>query len=76
MSVELAAGILLLVVPVAFNAAFLELGGDLEAAGGGIDPDQRDPASWLGIVGIPIGAALLVGTLEFVGPNERDGWTV
>lgn len=30
--------------------------------------------SWLGIVGIPIGVALLVGALEFVGPNERDGW--
>lgn len=30
--------------------------------------------SWLGMVGLPIGAALLVGTLEFVGPNERDGW--
>jgi hypothetical protein len=29
---------------------------------------------WLGIVGIPIGAALLVGTLEFVGPNEERGW--
>lgn len=29
---------------------------------------------WLGIVGVPIGAALLVGTLEFVGPNEPDGW--
>ena len=29
---------------------------------------------WLGIAGIPIGVALLVGTLEFVGPNERDGW--
>jgi Domain of unknown function (DUF4386) len=29
---------------------------------------------WLGIVGVPIGAALLVGSLEFVGPNERDGW--
>ncbi len=29
---------------------------------------------WLGIVGLPIGLALLVGTLEFVGPNERDGW--
>jgi len=31
-------------------------------------------AGWLGIVGIPIGAALLVGTLEFVGPNEGRGW--
>ena len=30
--------------------------------------------AWLGIVGLPIGVALLVGTLEFVGPNERDGW--
>lgn len=30
--------------------------------------------AWLGILGLPIGAALLVGTLEFVGPNERDGW--
>ena len=30
--------------------------------------------AWLGFVGIPIGVALLVGTLEFVGPNERDGW--
>jgi hypothetical protein len=28
---------------------------------------------WLGIVGIVIGVALLIGTLEFVGPNERDG---
>ena len=23
---------------------------------------------------MPIGVALLIGTLEFVGPNERDGW--
>jgi hypothetical protein len=30
--------------------------------------------AWLGIVGLPIGIALLVGSLEFVGPNERDGW--
>jgi hypothetical protein len=29
---------------------------------------------WLGIVGIPIGTALLLGTLEFVGPNEERGW--
>ena len=31
---------------------------------------------WLGIVGILIGIALLVGTLEFVGPNEREGWAL
>ena len=29
---------------------------------------------WLGWVGLPIGIAILVGSLEFVGPNERDGW--
>jgi hypothetical protein len=32
------------------------------------------PAGWLGIIGVPIGLALLVGTLEFVGPNEERGW--
>jgi len=32
--------------------------------------------SWLGIVGLPVGIALLVGTLEFVGRNERDGWAL
>lgn len=30
-------------------------------------------AGWLGWPGIVISIALLVGTLEFVGPNERDG---
>jgi Domain of unknown function (DUF4386) len=29
---------------------------------------------WLGIVGIPIGVALMLGSLEFVGPNEERGW--
>jgi hypothetical protein len=29
---------------------------------------------WLGLVGLPIGIALLGGTLEFVGPNEPEGW--
>ena len=29
---------------------------------------------WLGLIGIPIGGALLVGTLEFVGSNEEHGW--
>jgi hypothetical protein len=29
---------------------------------------------WLGLVGVAIGVALLVGTLEFVGPNEERGW--
>ena len=29
---------------------------------------------WLGWVGISIGLAMLVGTLEFAGRNEREGW--
>jgi hypothetical protein len=29
---------------------------------------------WLGLIGIPIGVALLIGTLEFVGSNEEHGW--
>ena len=29
---------------------------------------------WLGLLGIPVGAAVLAGTLEFVGPNEERGW--
>ncbi len=36
--------------------------------------DAGAVAPWLGWVGLPIGAALLIGSLEFVGPNERNGW--
>jgi hypothetical protein len=32
--------------------------------------------AWLGVVGLPIGLGLLVGALEFVGPNEPEGWPV
>jgi hypothetical protein len=31
-------------------------------------------APWLGWLGLPIGAAMLVGSLEYVGPNEQAGW--
>ena len=31
-------------------------------------------SNWLGLVGIPIGVALLIGTLEFVGSHEERGW--
>jgi hypothetical protein len=31
---------------------------------------------WLGVVGLPIGVALLIGALEFVGPNEERGWAM
>ena len=31
-------------------------------------------SAWLGWIAIPLGVALLLGALEFVGPNERRGW--
>jgi hypothetical protein len=31
---------------------------------------------WTAIAGLVVGVALLIGTLEFVGPNERDGWAL
>jgi len=31
---------------------------------------------WLGWLAIPIGVALFIGALEFVGPNESKGWSV
>jgi hypothetical protein len=31
---------------------------------------------WLGLLGLPIGVALLVGSLEFVGPSEKGGWAL
>jgi len=32
--------------------------------------------AWLGWIGAPIGIGILFGALEFVGPNEPDGWPV
>jgi hypothetical protein len=32
--------------------------------------------AWTAVAGLVIGAALLIGTFEFVGPNERDGWAL
>lgn len=31
---------------------------------------------WLGWIGLPIGAALVLGSLEFVGRNEKSGWSI
>ena len=31
---------------------------------------------WLGLIGIPIAVAMLIGMLEFVGPNEERGWAL
>ncbi|MFL6288072.1 MAG: DUF4386 domain-containing protein, partial [Actinomycetes bacterium] len=33
-------------------------------------------ATWLAVVGIVVGAALMVYSLEFVGPAEEKGWKV
>ena len=30
--------------------------------------------AWLGWIGALVGVALIVGSAEFAGPNERDGW--
>ena len=38
--------------------------------------DERPAGRGSAVVGLPIGLALLIGSLEFVGPNERDGWAV
>jgi Domain of unknown function (DUF4386) len=31
---------------------------------------------WTAVAGVLVGVALLIGSLEFVGPNERDGWAL
>ena len=31
---------------------------------------------WLGLIGLPVGITLLIGTLEFVGPYEKNGWSL
>jgi hypothetical protein len=33
-------------------------------------------AAWLGWIGLPIGVALLIGSAEFAGANERSGWSI
>ena len=30
--------------------------------------------SWLGWVGVVVGAGLILGSAEFLGPNEEHGW--
>jgi hypothetical protein len=31
---------------------------------------------WLGVIGLPIGLALVIGSLEFVGRSEERGWAL
>lgn len=32
--------------------------------------------AWMGWVGVVVGAGLIVGSAEFLGPNEEDGWAL
>ncbi|CAN7468759.1 hypothetical protein LJR078_003243 [Arthrobacter sp. LjRoot78] len=48
----------------------------VERPGGGRDPAEQRRAVWLGLVGIVVGAVLVLCSLEFVGPFESDGWKV
>ena len=32
--------------------------------------------TWMGWIGIVVGAGLVVGSAEFLGPNEEDGWSI
>ena len=33
-------------------------------------------SAWMGWIGIVVGAGLIVGSAEFLGPNEEDGWAL
>jgi Domain of unknown function (DUF4386) len=50
-------------------------GGWSVLAGVALTQTSAVPA-WLGLPGIATGAGLLLCSLEFVGPHERDGWKV
>ena len=45
----------------------------ISIVGRGPSPVPEVLPAWIGIVGLPIGVALLVGSLEFVGRNEPEG---
>jgi hypothetical protein len=63
----------LLGVGIGEHLGYLFTGGWTLVVGASVISTTVLPA-WLGFVGIPIGVALLIGTLEFVGPNEERGW--
>ncbi|MHA6668209.1 DUF4386 domain-containing protein [Homoserinimonas sp. A447] len=62
-------------VAVGEHLGFLFTGGWSALVGVGILQSSNVPG-WLGIVGIVIGAALVLCSLEFVGPFEVKGWRV
>ena len=63
----------LLGVAIGEHLGYLLTGAWTLLVAAGLSGSAAVPA-WLGLVGFPIGLALLVGALEFVGPNEKDGW--
>ena len=63
----------LLGVGIGEHLGYLLTGGWTLLVGASILATAAVPG-WLGVVGLPIGIALLVGSLEFVGPNEPGGW--
>ena len=63
----------LLGVGIGEHLGYLATGAWTLLVGASIVTRTAIPA-WLGWLGVPIGLALLVGSLEFAGPNERDGW--
>jgi hypothetical protein len=32
--------------------------------------------TWMGWIGIVVGSGLIIGSAEFLGPNEEDGWSI
>ena len=32
--------------------------------------------AWMGWIGIVVGSGLIIGSAEFLGPNEEDGWSI
>ncbi len=68
MSLEVATAGLLIAVPVLTGAWTLLVA--LSVLSSSVLP------AWSGLIGLPIGGLLLVGTLEFVGRHEPAGWSL
>jgi hypothetical protein len=64
----------LLGVAIGEHLGYLLTGGWTLLIGWAILADSALPP-WLGLLALPIGIALWIGALEFVGPWERDGWS-
>jgi hypothetical protein len=62
-------------VGVGEHVGYLLTGAWTLAVGAAILVTALLPA-WVGVIALPIGASLIVGSLEFVGAHERDGWSL